>query len=66
MGFFEKKKQEIMDNASGVIVSVFKRDIVKLLGDDAREQDVEIITRYFDDGHAVKAAKDALIKAGIL
>lgn len=63
---FEKKKQEIITKASASITKVFKRDIIALLGEDAREEDVEVITKYFDEGHAVNAAKSALEADGII
>lgn len=63
---FGAMKQKIIDNATSTVVTVLKRDIIALLGEDAREEDIDVINQYFDGGTALTNVKEALTEAGIL
>jgi uncharacterized protein YgbK (DUF1537 family) len=63
---FSALKQKAIEKAANVVISVLKQDITMLLGTDARPEDIEIISAYFDGGTALENVKSALEKAGIL
>lgn len=66
MGFIEKKKQEIISKATTIASDTLKNSVITLLGDNARPEDVKLITSYFEDGHAAHDVRKALEKAKII
>lgn len=66
MGFFDKQKEKIFDNVNEVALKVLRENILQLLGEDAREEDVNVIKKYFDSGIASRQVKEALKEAKIL
>lgn len=66
MGFLDKAKQRMINKAADVVAKRFKADILQLLGEDAREADVKIVSQYFDEGLARNAAEEALKGAGVI
>lgn len=65
-GMIAKKKEELINKGATAIAARFKKEILAMLGDDARPEDVEIISKYFDTGVARNSAEKALKEAGIL
>lgn len=61
-----KKKAEFINKGATAVAARFKTDILRMLGEDARPEDVEIISKYFDEGVARNSAEQALKDAGIL
>ena len=66
LGFIAKKKEELINKGATVVAERFKKDILRLLGDDARPEDVDVVSSYFDSGIARNAAEQALKDANIL
>lgn len=66
LGFIAKKKEEMINKGATAVAARFKTDILRMLGEDARKEDVDIISTYFDNGVARQSAEKALKDAGIL
>jgi len=72
LGFIAKKKEELINQGAAAVAAQFKEDILRLLGEDAREEDVKAVEAYFAPGSGGKhsparlQAEKALKNAGIL
>lgn len=62
---FGNLKEKMFKKVADVLLPAIKTDVIALLGEDAREKDVEVLNKYFD-GPAAASAKTALENAGVL